>query len=52
MRPVAARAGAQDVAEVVRSVKFGEFFCRHGLAGLVDVNVEAHGALVERLDDR
>ena len=49
--PVAARPRTGDVAEGVRRVHLRELFGRHRLTGLRGVDVEAHGALVERLHD-
>ena len=51
MGPVAARTDARDVAELIVRIHLREFFGGERLAGLGGVDVEAHGALVHRLDD-
>ena len=50
VQPVAARARADDVAEVVRLFSGGEFLGGERLAGLSGVDVKADGALVEDLE--
>ena len=48
VRPVAACAGTDDVAEVVGLIEFGKLFGSNRLTGLRRINVEAYCALVER----
>ena len=50
VQPVAARARADDVAEVVQLFSGGEFLGGERLAGLSGVDVKADGALVEDLE--
>ena len=51
VRPVAACAGTNNVAELIVLVLFGKLLGRHRLPGLRSIDVEAHGTLVERLEN-
>ena len=51
VRPVAADAGARNVAVVVGFIQLLDVFFGERLAGLGIINVEAHRTLVEGLDD-
>ena len=50
VRPVAARARTDDVAEMRFRIELLEFLVGKRLPGELRINVEADGALVERLD--
>ena len=52
VRPVASRARTRDVAELVALIHVGEVRSRKRLTGLRRIDVEAHGPLIERLNER
>jgi len=49
VRPVAAFARTNDIAELITRFKLCKICCRHRLAGLRRINVEADSTLVEHL---